>query len=199
MSVIERMLGRPDGSGDDDRQSALVIAPMRKRDLKNGVFETEAHAYPKPWSPSVFQSEIEQVKTGSRFYLTARRSTPGAAKNAKKTPKGPIVGHAGLWFTHDEAHVTNVAVHPDARRSGVATALMLALADEAIRRECVAWTLEVRLSSVGAQELYRNFGFVPAGVRKKYYENVEDAIVMWCHDIQEADYRGRLERLGATQ
>ncbi|MGB3735417.1 MAG: ribosomal protein S18-alanine N-acetyltransferase [Ilumatobacter sp.] len=184
MSVIERMLGRADGSGDD----GLVIAPMRKRDLKHGILETESHAYPKPWSPSVFQSEIDQVKTGSRLYLTARR-----------VAKGPVVGHAGLWFTHDEAHVTNVAVHPDARRSGVATALMLALADEAIRRDCVAWTLEVRVSSEGAQELYRNFGFVPAGVRKNYYENVEDAIVMWCHDIQDAEYAERLERLGATR
>lgn len=202
MSVIERMLGRPDGpnSGDDDdRHGGLVITPMHKRDLKHGILETEAHAYPKPWSPDVFRSEIEQVATGSRCYLTARRSPVGTARSVKRSPKGRIVGHAGLWFTHDEAHVTNVAVHPDARRSGVATALMLALADEAIRRECVAWTLEVRLTSVGAQELYRNFGFVPAGVRKNYYENVEDAIVMWCHDIQEAEYGTRLEQLGAAR
>jgi ribosomal-protein-alanine N-acetyltransferase len=202
MSVIERMLGRPNGSGDDDRLDGLILTPMHKRDLKQGILETEAHAYPTGWSPGVFQSEIDQVKTGSRFYLTARRAPLGAAANtktAKKAPKGSIVGHAGLWFSHDEAHVTNIAVHPDARRSGVATALMLALADEAIRRECVAWTLEVRVSSVGAQELYRNFGFVPAGVRKNYYENVEDAIVMWCHDIQEAEYSKRLERLGVTR
>ena len=88
-----------------------------------------------------------------------------------------------------------MAVHPDARRSGVATALMLALADEAIRRECAAWTLEVRVSSSGAQELYRKFGFVPAGVRKRYYDNVEDAIVMWCHDIQGDDYAARLDEI----
>lgn len=195
MSVIERMLGRPDGADDE----GLILTPMHKRDLKHGILETEAHAYPKPWSPSVFQSEIDQVKTGSRFYLTARRGSVGDAAKSRRMPKGRVVGHAGLWFTHDEAHVTNVAVHPDARRSGVATALMLALAEEAIRRECVAWTLEVRLSSEGAQGLYRNFGFVPAGVRKKYYENVEDAIVMWCHDIQLPEYRERLDRLGATR
>ncbi len=44
------------------------------------------------------------------------------------------------------------------------------------------------MSSTGAQELYRKFGFAPAGVRKRYYENTEDAIVMWCHDIQTEDY-----------
>ena len=51
------------------------------------------------------------------------------------------------------------------------------------------------MSSTGAQELYRAFGFVPAGIRKRYYENTEDAIVMWCHDIDGDDYRRRLEVL----
>ena len=69
MSVIERLLrreGDPGGSG-------LVIDTMRKRDLRSGVLETERHAYPKPWSTGVFQSEIEQMKSGSRHYVVARR------------------------------------------------------------------------------------------------------------------------------
>lgn len=198
MSVIERMLGRADGRGDG--HGDLTIAPMRKRDLKQGVLDTEVHAYPAPWSPGVFQSEIDQIKSGSRFYVTARRAPTGVSNAVgRRTPRGRIIGHAGLWFTADEAHVTNVAVHPDARRSGVATALMLHLADEAIDRGCVAWTLEVRMSSAGARELYENFGFAPAGIRKNYYENVEDAMVMWCHDIQTADYRERLDRMGAAR
>ena len=51
----------------------------------------------------------------------------------------------------------------DERRAGVATRLLGALAGEAIRRGCTAWTLEVRATSHGAQDLYRRFGFVPAG------------------------------------
>jgi ribosomal-protein-alanine N-acetyltransferase len=43
--------------------------------------------------------------------------------------------------------------------------------------------------------LYRRFGFAPVGVRKQYYENIEDAIVMWCHDIAEPPYRERLAEL----
>ena len=194
MSVIERMLGRE--SADDPGPGGLVISPMRKRDLRDGVLETERHAYPTPWSPGVFQSEIDQMRSGSRHYVTARRTADGRGAGALRTKgRGSIVGHAGLWFTADEAHITNVAVHPDARRTGVGTALMLALASEAIRRDCAAWTLEVRVSSTGAQELYRAFGFAPAGVRKKYYDNVEDAIVMWCHDIQGDDYASRLDAI----
>ena len=75
------------------------------------------------------------------------------------------------------------------------TALLLGLADQAIRQGCTAWTLEVRVSSTGAQELYRRFGFAPAGVRTRYYENTEDAIVMWCNDIQGADYATLLESI----
>lgn len=194
MSVIERMLGRE--SDDAPGPGGVVLAPMRKRDLKDGVLETERHAYPIPWSPSVFQSEIEQMRSGSRHYLTARWP---ADSRGRSGGRGRIVGHAGLWFAVDEAHVTNVAVHPDARRGGVATALMLALADEAVRRECAAWTLEVRVSSTGAQDLYRTFGFAPAGIRKRYYDNVEDAIVMWCHDIQGVEYAARLAEIRAAR
>jgi ribosomal-protein-alanine N-acetyltransferase len=53
----------------------------------------------------------------------------------------------------------------------------------------------VRVSNTGAQSLYERFGFEPAGVRKKYYENTEDAIVMWRHGILEQAYRDRLREL----
>jgi len=182
MSVIERLLRR-DGAGVDD----LVIEPMNRRDLRRGVMAIEAVSYPKSWSHGVFESELAQVRSGARRYLVARR-VDGRGRRR-------IVGYAGLWFNLDEAHVTNVAVQPDEQRSGVATALLLELADAAIERGCVAWTLEVRVSSTGAQELYRHFGFNPAGVRARYYENIEDAIIMWCNDIQGDEYRVLLDSI----
>jgi ribosomal-protein-alanine N-acetyltransferase len=77
----------------------------------------------------------------------------------------------------------------------VGTRLLAELAWEAIGSDCLALTLEVRASNTAAQELYRRFGFAPVGVRKQYYENTENAIVMWCHDIAEAPYRDRLADL----
>jgi ribosomal-protein-alanine N-acetyltransferase len=47
-------------------------------------------------------------------------------------------------------------------------------------------------SPSAAQELYRRFGFESAGVRVRYYENTEDALVMWCHDIQSPEFATRL-------
>lgn len=184
MSVIERLLRR-DAPDSPTTIGDLTIAPMRRRDLRNGVMDIEAVSYPRPWSRSVFESEIAQMRSGARRYLVARPSSG----------RREIVGYAGIWFAADEAHVTNVAVAPDQQRQGVATALMLALADDAIARGSAAWTLEVRVSSVGAQELYRRFGFAPAGMRTRYYENTEDAIVMWCHDIQGGEYARLLDHL----
>ena len=50
------------------------------------------------------------------------------------------------------------------------------------------------MTNTGAQALYYEFGFAPAGIRKNYYAEVnEDALIMWAHDIQSDDYGRRLE------
>jgi ribosomal-protein-alanine N-acetyltransferase len=174
MSVLSRLLWRD----TDDR---LAVEPLRRRHLDE-VLRIEQVSYPKPWSRGIFQSELELARTGERHYLAARAN-------------GAVVGYAGLMFVVGDAHVTNIAVDPGQQRSGVGTRLLAGLAWEAIARGCEAMTLEVRVSNVGAQALYRSFGFVPAGVRQRYYENTEDAIVMWCHDIGTTEFADRLAAL----
>jgi ribosomal-protein-alanine N-acetyltransferase len=72
----------------------------------------------------------------------------------------------------------------------------MALAREAINRGATGLTLEVRLSNLGAQALYRRFGFEPVGVRKGYYvETKEDALIMWAHKVDEPAYGALLESL----
>jgi [ribosomal protein S18]-alanine N-acetyltransferase len=179
MSVLSRLLRRADGTTGD--RSDLQVEPMRRRDL-GAIQSIENVSYPKPWTTAVFESEIEMMRRGDRYYVVARRD-------------GQLVGYAGLMFVVGDAHVTNIACARRHQRTGVATRLLAELAWVAIDRECQALTLEVRSSNAGAQALYRNFGFAPVGVRQKYYENVEDAIVMWCHDITEPPYRQRLAEL----
>jgi ribosomal-protein-alanine N-acetyltransferase len=174
MSVLSRLLWR----GTDEH---LTIEPLRRRHLDD-VLHIEQGSYPKPWSRNVFQSELELARTGDRYYIVARTG-------------GAVVGYAGLMFVVGDAHVTNIAVSHDRQRSGIGTHLMGSLAREAIRRGCEAMTLEVRVSNTAAQAMYRNFGFVPAGVRQRYYENTEDAIVMWCHDIGKPQYAQRVATL----
>ena len=198
MSVIERLLRRDVDAGTDVIGD-ITLEPMHRRDLRRGVMAIETVSYPRTWSQGVFESELVQVRSGTRRYLVARRAATNSPDRGRgrSRHRGRIVGYAGLWLNGDEAHVTNVAVQPEHQRSGVATALLLALADAAIARGCAGWTLEVRVSSTGAQELYRRFRFDPAGVRARYYENTEDAIVMWCNDIQGDEYRALLDSIRA--
>jgi ribosomal-protein-alanine N-acetyltransferase len=112
---------------------------------------------------------------------------------------GAVVGYVGLMVSADEGHITTIAVDPDWHRRKVGSRLLLVAAREAIRRGAQALTLEVRMSNRGAQEMYRQFGFRPAGVRKNYYvETNEDALIMWAEDVREPAYRRRLDAIEAA-
>ncbi len=131
----------------------------------------------------MFHTELEQMRDGYRNYVVAKVG-------------GTLVGYAGLLFSGEDAHVTNIAVDPSRQRAHIGTRLLLHQAHYARDKGFKNLTLEVRVSNTAAQELYRRFGFAPAGVRRKYYEDVEDAIVMWCHDVDSHEFKVRLESLG---
>ena len=84
----------------------------------------------------------------------------------------------------DEAHITNIAVHPDFRRQGIGEQMMRFAFKKARELGATKMTLEVRLSNHGAQALYRKLGFQDRGIRKGYYSDTnEDAIIMWKDDL----------------
>ena len=162
--------------------ASLAVEPMTRAHLRE-VLTIDALVYPRPWSASLFKQELASP---DRVHLVA------IADEA-------VVGHAGLMLLHDEGHVSTVAVHPDHQRGGIARRLMIALTRAAIERDMASLTLEVRTSNRAAQELYRAFGFVPAGVRRNYYtDGDEDALVMWAVDIQSVPYRERLAAIEAA-
>jgi ribosomal-protein-alanine N-acetyltransferase len=191
MSVREllRRLGtsfrsRDDGS-DETSDDSLTIERMRRSDLAE-IMAIEQTAYPKPWSRGVFEDELAMQSRGSRHYVVARLA-------------GRLVGYGGMIYMDGAAHITNVAVDVAMRRRGIATEIMLELSWEARRAGMTSLTLEVRESNVSAQSLYRRFGFAPVGVRAKYYENRDDAIVMWCTDVQGDDFCNRLRKIEAER
>lgn len=97
-----------------------------------------------------------------------------------------VVGFAGAWLILDEAHITNIAVHPDYRKQKVGSELLKALIDYTKNKGCKSYTLEVRAGNIIAQNLYHKFGFRENGIRKNYYEdNKEDAIIMWRIDKKQ--------------
>jgi ribosomal-protein-alanine N-acetyltransferase len=154
------------------------VVPMRRRHLRS-VLKIESHVYPRPWSLSLFMSEL--ALRNSRAYYVARVD-------------GVVVGYTGLMVNADDGHVTTLAVDPAWHRRRIASRLLLILARDAIRRGATGLTLEVRVGNREAQELYRVFGFHPAGIRKNYYaETNEDGLVMWADDVAGPEYARRLE------
>ena len=155
----------------------VTVGPMRRRHLRS-VLRIEAQVYPRPWSLGLFMSELALKNT--RVYLVAKVGNQ-------------VVGYAGLMITGSDGHVTTIAVDPEWQRQMIGTRLLLGLTTAAVDAGCTGLTLEVRVSNAGAQAMYREFGFAPAGVRKNYYtETNEDAIVMWAHDIDLDAHRARV-------
>ena len=158
----------------------IELTQMKRRHLGQ-VLDIERRVYPRPWTMTLFLSEI--VQRSSRFYIVAKASRR-------------VVGYGGLMVFGEEAHVTNIAVDPDQHRRKVASRLLFALMTESRRRAATACTLEVRVANHKAQRLYQQFGFAPVGIRKNYYaETGEDALIMWAEGLQTPAYDHRLADL----
>ena len=127
------------------------------------VIAIERRAFPTPWSLAMFVLELSKP---SGICLAARRD-------------GRMCGYLVCSRYDTVWHIMNVAVDPDVRRTGVATALLGALL-ERVGDSRARYTLEVRQSNAAAIELYQRFGFRTAGLRRRYYQdNGEDALIMW--------------------
>lgn len=114
------------------------------------------------WSASILKSELQN--DNSR-YLVAKLDNN-------------IIGFAGFTICVDEADITNIAVHKDFRQKKVGSALMQNLLSLACSLNLKSITLEVRENNVPAFNFYKKFGFEVCGLRKNYYNNTENAILM---------------------
>lgn len=77
----------------------------------------------------------------------------------------------------DEAEIITIGVHPDARRGGIADAMLTLVESDVKKRGGKKIFLEVAENNVPARALYEHNGYVQVGVRPKYYDGT-DAILM---------------------
>ncbi|MGM9924774.1 MAG: ribosomal protein S18-alanine N-acetyltransferase [Bacillus sp. (in: firmicutes)] len=142
----------------------LSFRLMEEKDLDE-IMELEHRCFTVPWTKDAFYNEIHQNKFATYIVLEE---------------EGKIIGYCGAWLVIDEAHITNVAILPEYRGRGLGEALMVKMMDKCREESIERMTLEVRVSNVVAQSLYRKLGFQNGAIRKNYYsDNQEDAIVMW--------------------
>lgn len=142
---------------------------MEEEDLDEVLF-IENRSFVSPWSRRLFVEAL--VYPLSRNY-------------ALKTLSKKTVGYANFYVVQHEAHVLNIAIHPECRRKGLAIHLLKHTIEELSSKGVTEFYLEVREGNGEAIRLYRKFGFEFVGRRKKYYsETNEDALVM-CLQLEE--------------
>jgi len=153
-----------------------AIEQVTSADQIDAVLAIEEASFTNPWTRVMYLAELEN--TGVSFCFTARDAG------------GRVVGFCSLWRVLDELHINNIAVLPDVRRTGVASALLDHVLTYGAALGARRATLEVRRSNEPARLLYERFGFTVAGVRRGYYTKpVEDALVLWRDDLAHMDRR----------
>ena len=142
----------------------VKIVPMNEGHLEE-LERLEKLCFSRPWSRRMLAEELENQCAA---FLVAEDGV-----------SGKVLGYAGLLVMADEGYITNVAVFPEYRRSGVAAKLIEVFENFARGNRLAFLTLEVRPSNAAAIALYESFGFRQAGRRKNYYDlPKEDALIL---------------------
>lgn len=149
--------------GKKPNSKNLIIRKACESDVPF-VVEIENLSFSTPWSESLLYSEIHK---------------PDSISNVAVINDEKIAGYIIVNQILDEAHILNLAVHPEFRGLGIAVKLIEDIMDDLRERECAFLHLEVRESNLAASNLYKKFNAEIVGIRKNYYLNPqEDAVLM---------------------
>ena len=138
------------------------ILPMQARHVPQ-IAALERLCFSDPWNEAAVGGELENPLS---LWLVAEQN-------------GAVLGYVGSQMVPPEADMMNIAVAPEARRQGIAEALVLALIRALDVCGVTSLTLEVRVSNLPARTLYEKLGFAAVGLRKNYYFHPkEDACIL---------------------
>ncbi len=147
----------------------IEIVKMERCHL-DAIDEIDKTCFSNPWSMKSLETELENPIAN---YFVALCD-------------GKVAGYGGYWWVFFEGEITNIAVHEKFRRKGIASKILEAMIDKCIETDTSAIHLEVRVSNESAISLYKKFGFKEDGIRPKYYDNKEDALLM-TKEIEKID------------
>ena len=199
----------------DYSQLIYRVEPMTSQDI-DSVMQIEQEAFSAPWSARAYDYELHYNEMA--HYYVARPRLNGDERVAPRavTPaswwqrlvrresnvtvpavvRPAVVGYGGFWLMVDEAHISTIASHRDWRGRGIGELLFASILDRAAEIGANIVMLEVRVTNLSAQSLYRKYGFEVTGTRKKYYsDNGEDALIMSTPPITTAEYQRCLQEL----
>lgn len=115
------------------------------------------------WNINTFRNEL--LNPNSKYIVAKLNNT--------------IIGFGGLWKSVDDMHITDIVVKKSFRRQHIGSIILAKLIELAkSEKNIIALTLEVNSNNIPAQKLYEKFNFKKVGLRKKYYNNTDNAIIM---------------------
>ena len=126
------------------------------------VYEISKEAFPLPWAKEELIREIINPH----------------ALNLVALSGAEVVGYIQCWYTFEDADIINIAVKKTHQQLGIGKVILSALIRQLKEKGIQNVFLEVRVSNVPAQKLYKSFGFITLTKRERYYINGEDALVM---------------------
>lgn len=141
---------------------AVQLVPMQNEHISQ-LAEIERLCFSLPWSENALKDELANENAHFLVAVLGQK----------------VIGYIGIIEICGEADITNVAVHPQFRRLGIAQKLLKSAEEGARKRNCESITLEVRESNEAAIRLYSGSGYETVGIRKNFYDKpTENAILM---------------------
>lgn len=146
------------------------------------VIRVEEASFSAPWTRQAFYNELAYNQFAHYTVVVKDQQ---------------VIGYIGMWLIINEAHITNIAIHPDYRGQGIGKKTMDYAMQQARQLGANSMTLEVRVSNHIAQRLYQKKGFAASGLRPRYYtDNQEDAMIMWAGLNGGSDERTAMQDTG---
>lgn len=137
------------------------VRKMEFRDIKK-VFELEEKYLLESLGEKLLASELSEKNNGVSFYVIENDDV--------------VIGYIGRYYFFQEAEVLNFVVDESYQRQGYGQKLFDKMVED--MKDVKKITLEVRASNIKGINFYTKNGFKQVGVRKRYYKNGEDALLL---------------------
>jgi ribosomal-protein-alanine N-acetyltransferase len=187
-----------------------AVRPMVPGDITQ-VVDIERESFPSMWPQTTYRRELHNRLARYLVLIEEAPEPPPLVLVPAEPPRGwrealrrlfgldsspeptreLIVGFVGLWLMVGEAHIVTLAVRESQRRRGLGELMLIAAIEVAMAHGQEVVTLEVRRSNEAAISLYEKYGFSRAGLRRRYYENHEDAVVMTTPPLDSTAFQER--------
>ena len=140
----------------------MNLRRIERKDLES-ILVLEKLLYKDPWNERNFESELSNNDYAYMFVLEEN---------------DVVLGYCGFWLSYEFATITKVSINPVLQKRGLGYYLFNSVMNIAKELGATSFSLEVRESNIPAQKLYLKSGYKNVSIRKGYYSDGENAIVM---------------------